>query len=233
MGVYRHPSLASHLNVVVTGIATQQSRHFRTVLGGASRELAAAVRAAVQAVLGGGTELLHLGLDDTSEWIRKGILEEHRRRGRFDVQLEVEIAQRFAVRTDHMAHRCIQLARLALTGSPGEPVRRFLSRVGRCYVVGLLPESVVMCRAVLEQAVLEKFQRNRKPLPAANGKSEMRARLRRAEDLGWISRREREDAWQVWLRGSKAVHEDPHLTTDVLGTITTTMSLLSTLYADT
>jgi hypothetical protein len=231
VGTYKYRSLASQLAVLATGVAAQQSRHFRTALGGSNRELQSAVLAAATAVLTGGSDLVSPNLEDVPAFIRKAILDPKRRRGRFDVQLELEIARRFAIRTDRMAQRCLDLARLALKASPGETVRRFLGRIGRSYMAGLFPESVIMCRAVLEQAVLEKFQREGKPPPQPpRGKSEVGARLARAEELGWITRKQRREAWDIHIRGSKAVHQDPELTTDVLGTIAATVAILDALY---
>jgi hypothetical protein len=69
--MYRYRSLASQLAVVATGVAAQQRRHFRTALGGIN--LLSAVRAAVEAVLDGGTTLVAERLDDIPEMFRKGI----------------------------------------------------------------------------------------------------------------------------------------------------------------
>lgn len=234
MSRYTYRSLTSHMAVTVRGVAVEQSRHFRTALGGDHRELLAGVRAATKAVLEGGSDLVAGGLDDLPAMIRGWILAESRTRGRLDVQLELEIARRFTLRTDIMAKRCLDLSRLALKVAPGPRARRFLGRVGRSYILGLNPEAIVMCRAALEQAVVERFERARKPLPPVTEKekSAMRVRLRRAEELKWITTRQREDAWKVWLRGNKAIHNDPHLTTDAKGTIAMTMAILDALHSD-
>lgn len=234
MSSYRYRSLASQLKVTAAGVATQQARHFRTALGGDSRELLSAVREATRAVFGGGADLLTPSLDHLPALVREWILDQDRARGRLDVQLELEIAQLFALRTDAMARRCLELARLALTVTPGSSAQRFLSRVGRSYIAGFYPEAIIMCRSTIEQAVVDRFARARKPLPRADdkSKSDMRARLRKAEDLGWITRGQHNDAWQVWLRGNKTVHDDPNITTDVAGTIMLTLSVLSALHPD-
>ncbi len=232
MSTYRYRSLASQLCVVADGVASQQSRHFRTTLGGSNTLILRAACAAAQVVLGESTTLVAKPLDGLPAMLREYILDEPRSRGRLDVQLELEVAKLFALRTDRMADRCLKLARLSLKVSPGERALRFLSRVGRSYVAGLQPETVVMCRAVLEQAVLERFGREKKALPRPDGKSEMGARLSRAEDLGWITRGQRQEIWQVHLRGNKAVHENPDLTADALDTIEITMRMLGVLYSD-
>jgi hypothetical protein len=90
----------------------------------------------------------------------------------------------------------------------------------------------MLCRAVTENAVLEKYARKKLPLPATpEGKSNMRSRLDAAVRFGLISESRAEDAWLIWKRGNKAAHEDPEATRDVLGTIKTTMSVLQDLYA--
>lgn len=227
------PSLASHLAVVVAGVSAQQGRHFRTALG-PTASLKKEVLAAVRAVLDGGTTLVASKLDDRlSEMFREGVLDGKRVRGRFDVQLELEIAKRFTLRTDRMARRCLELARLSMELAPAPPVQQFLGRVAQCYVLGLYPESIVMCRAVVEQGVTDKFRRLKKPFPLpAPGKSEIKARLFNAEERGWLTRGQRNMAWDVCQRGNKAVHEDPHATSDVIGTIKATLEVLTALYAD-
>jgi len=233
MARYRYQSLATHLQVVIDGIASQQEKHFRNALGGDNPEILRATRAAAKTVLGGATSLVSPPLDGFPDIVRSAILEADRPRGRLDVQMELEVARRFVPRTVEMADRCLALARLALTVSPGEKAIQFLSRVGRCYVIGLFPESVVMCRASLENAVKEKYQRAGKPLPALPaGKSENQWLLERAEVHGWLTRRQRNDARDVYQRANKAVHEDPNITTDALGTIEITLRIVRALYAD-
>lgn len=228
--MYRHRSLASQLKVVVDGVAIQQARHFRTALGGREKVLRRAVMGGVKAILDGGSDLVMAELEGLAESVRKGLLDKQRPAGRFNVQLELEIAKRYTLRTDLIAQRCIEVARLALTAIPGTPARRFLSRVGRTYMLGLYPESVIMCRAALEQAITEKYELEKKPFPPPIGKSEIGARLAKAEDLGWLTRKEVNLAKTVLVRGNKAVHEDPTVTTDAIGTIETTLLLLKKLY---
>ncbi len=147
-------------------------------------------------------------------------------------KIEIEVAQEFTGETDKMAERCLDLTTEVVQHSPAEPVLRFLRRVTRCYVAGFSPEVIILCRAVLENAVLEKYEREQKPLPnVPAGKSEMSARLAKAEDYGWLSRRQREEAWTVWKRGSKAAHEDPTITAAALETVRITMSVLLQLYS--
>src|SRR5574341_2136972 len=128
-------------------------------------------------------------------------------------KVQIDMAWEFANHTDAIAKRCLEVTDEVVKEQPGEAVLRFLRRLTRCYVAGFYPETIILCRAVLENAVLEKYERERKPLPVARpGQSEMGARLARAEDDGWISRKHRTDAWTVWTRGNTAVHKDPTVT---------------------
>jgi hypothetical protein len=229
----RVTSLASQLEATTNEFGKRQSEHFRTALGdGAVGEQAvAAVLEMARGLLSAGSTMVRVPLDSFAESLTRQILERPSSPGRLSAQVELEIARIFVVHTDEMAERCLELARIALQISPGEPVLQFLNRLGRCYIAGFFPESVVMCRAVLENAVVEKFARERKPLPIPGpGKSEMRARLNRAEEHGWLTRKQRDDAWAIWERGSKAAHRDPHVTKAVLDTIKTTVTLLGLLY---
>ena len=147
-------------------------------------------------------------------------------------RLQIDVAWEYANHTDSMARRCLEVTDHVLKRQPREAVLRFLRRVSRCYVAGFYPEAIILCRAVLENALREKYERAGKPLPAPRpGQSEMGARLAKAEDYDWLTRHDRNDAWTIWKRGSKAVHEDPTVTSAAMDTIQKTISVLIALYA--
>ena len=75
MVAYKYRSLAAELALTATGVAPQQSRHFRTALGGESRELLAAVRATTRAVMASDNDLAATRLDDLPAMLSRGILE--------------------------------------------------------------------------------------------------------------------------------------------------------------
>src|SRR5690606_20473403 len=103
--------------------------------------------------------------------------------------------------------------------------------LSRCYIAGFLPECVMLCRAVVENAFVQKFADKELPLPATeSGETPMRVRIEAARRFKFLSPARANDAWIVWKRGSKAAHEDPGATTDVLDTIRMTMGVLSELY---
>jgi hypothetical protein len=146
-------------------------------------------------------------------------------------RIEINAANEFCTDTKGMASRCLELTREVIMARPNEAVQRFLRRLARCYIVGLMPECVMLCRAVLENAIKEKFDRKGIPLPATlAGKSEVRTRIEWARKTKWLSDSASEQAWVVWKRGSKAVHDDPEATAEVLDTIRLTMAVLRELY---
>jgi hypothetical protein len=142
---------------------------------------------------------------------------------RRDVQEKVEIllAWRFATRSDEMAQRCLQLAELLLTRSPGERVLRFMRRLSRCYIAGLIPESVMVSRAVLESAIDEATQRH-----GLTTDGRMRGKLAALVNGKYLTHASREQAWLVWTRGNTAIHHDPEAVGDALETVTMTLAVL-------
>jgi hypothetical protein len=147
-------------------------------------------------------------------------------------KLRIEVAYDYVNRINDSAERCLDLTRSVLAARPAENIAKFIQRLGRCYVSGFLPECVIICRGVLENAVRERFDRAGVPLPAtAEGVSPMRQRLEWAVTVRWLSAEAARDAWTVWQRGNTAVHDDPEATKDVLGTIQMSMRVLQELSA--
>lgn len=147
-------------------------------------------------------------------------------------KVQITLAWDFVTDVDGMAKRCVEMTREVLLKPPNETVLRFLRRVSRCYIAGFFPETVILCRGAIENAIVEKYAISNKPFPRVpEGKSETRARLDKAEDLQWISRRVKLDAWTVWKRGSKAAHEDPDACKAALETIELTKGFLLQLYS--
>jgi|GEM_PF-2823033 len=130
--------------------------------------------------------------------------------------------------------RCLDLAHLVLSAQPSTAVQKYLNRLGRCYVMGLLQECVILSRAVLENAVRELIVREEgAEKQTFKNKSTMKERLDAAEGARLISPAARRDAGVVWKRGNTAIHNDPDATQDVLGTIRMTMRVLEEIYATT
>jgi hypothetical protein len=170
--------------------------------------------------------------DGGAHWsgLRQGA-EEHGYAQELRQSVEIQIVEDFLTRLRESPDRCLALAELVHEGSVGRSTGRFLGRLGRCYIAGLFPECVILCRAVLENAVRETFDRNGVPLPATErGHASMKTRLTAARLFGWISDGGFEAAQMIWLRGNKAIHDDPEATSDVLGTIRDTMGVVGELY---
>jgi hypothetical protein len=145
--------------------------------------------------------------------------------------LQLALARKYLPGTDEMAGRCVELTRLVIQAEPSEAVRRFLGRVARCYIAGFTNECIVVCRAVLENALTDRFERSQVPMPGTDaGKSPMRVRLDAAKMFKWISPKATVDAWTIWVRGNRAVHDDPQLVNESLDTIRLTMNVLGELY---
>lgn len=146
--------------------------------------------------------------------------------------IQIEIANTYATETRSMAERCLALAQKAITAKPRPQVAKFLQRVSRCYVVGFIPECIIVCRAVLENAVTETFDRHGIPLPRdESNRSDMNVRLDAAKKFGWIDDDARKDARDVWTRGNQNVHRDPDAAKDAADTIAKVMRVLDQLYA--
>lgn len=122
--------------------------------------------------------------------------------------------------------RSVAIAQLVLKEEPTEPVGRYLKRLARCYIAGFDSECVILCRAVVENAVSARFEREGHPMP-----SQMRARVSLARTKGWLSRENEKGVMDVWVRGNKAIHADPELVKDVTGTLRLTLTATSELLA--
>lgn len=141
--------------------------------------------------------------------------------------VQLRLAWQYSTDVEGKAERCLHLSEHLLAVRPPEQVLRYLRRVSRCYILDFRAECLVMCRAVLENAVKSTYHRKRVPFPPRkNGESEMRTRLDGARQRGWLTSTARQRAWNlIWLGGNKAAHEDPDLSIDVFDTIKTVIEV--------
>lgn len=145
--------------------------------------------------------------------------------------IQVEVAWEYCTGTRQMAERVLELSDQVVFGEPNKSVRRFLRRLSRAYVVGLFPECVILCRAVMEGALGEKFQLSGVPAPEdEKGRSDLKVRIDAAERFGWITADDARAAHDVRIRGNKALHDDPLVTADAWDTLRKTMTVLRSLY---
>ena len=129
-------------------------------------------------------------------------------------RIEIELARNFSTDVRRRAERALQLSELFLDELPAEPALRFLRRLVSCFVAGFLPECVMLCRAILENAIKETFDRKEMEMP-----EKQRDRFDVAYEKKWLSYAGKRAAHDVWTRGNKAIHDDPAVTRDVLGTV--------------
>jgi hypothetical protein len=145
--------------------------------------------------------------------------------------IQIVLAEELQSDLAGMAGRCKELAEHVFAQPPGPKVSQYIQRLTRCFIAGFLPECVMLCRAVLENAVTELFEAKGIPFPASDdGTSSMRQRLAEAQRQGWLSNQAKHDAGIVWNRGNKAIHNDVAATSDILGTIQLTTSVLTEIY---
>jgi hypothetical protein len=141
-------------------------------------------------------------------------------RGLFMEELEISIAFKQVGTLRGKAMRAYELVRRAVEAAPNPGVAGYLRRMARCYISGFDAESVILARAVVENAVKELFDRRKEPYPARQpGEGEMAALLRVARQKRFLTAPAAEAARDVWHRGSKAVHNDPEAIKQVLDTI--------------
>lgn len=145
--------------------------------------------------------------------------------------IQISVALEFCTDSHVKAQRCLELIEEVVQDQPSKTVMEYMRRLSRCYIAGLGPECVIICRGVLENAIRDRFRRAKVPLPATpEGRSSMRVRIDAAHRLGFLSTAGKSSATVVWTRGSKAAHEDVNVTKDILGTVRMTMSVLRELY---
>lgn len=144
--------------------------------------------------------------------------------------LEIEVARRFSLGTRGKAERALDLSLMIMNGAPGPRTLSFLRRLSRCYIAGFDSECVILCRAVMENALLAAYDRKGLTLREyGGGEGTIKRRIDFASTAGILSNEGARNAHTIRIRGNKAVHDDPEVTTDVRGTIAMTMDVLAEL----
>ncbi len=111
-------------------------------------------------------------------------------------------------RAERMVH-CWFIARLSW------PVTRYLDLLRRSFVAGHYPETIVLCRAVVEGAVNRAIPLNETIPYARPGRDpSMADKLKHLVKMGRLPRSLERKALDVWVRGNKAIHEDPGMYKD-------------------
>lgn len=137
---------------------------------------------------------------------------------------EMDFAKSILPDFREMYRRAFQITQLVLLRKPGPKASAYLRRIPKAYVFGLEAETIMLCRASLEAAVADTFERHGMPEPET-----MRARLDAAALFGWLGEDGRQEAWAVWRRGNTVVHQDPTAVEDVLDVIRSLVVVISEL----
>ena len=145
--------------------------------------------------------------------------------GALSERIEIDLAQDAVDRLPEGTERCLRLARWVVAAQPNERVVRFLNRLGRSYVFGFGPECVILCRAVIEAAVEDTLEARGEAV-----QGNLSRKLAHAREKGLLQADAFREANQIRIRGNKAVHDDPTVTTDIDGTLQSTMLVLKQLY---
>lgn len=129
------------------------------------------------------------------------------------------------------ALRILKLWELLLDIQPGKGTLSFLQRVGRCFIWGFDPECIILCRGVLDTAFRDSVSDDVCMATYPNRKQEDREfglanRIVAAYKSNLIDKPTKALAFAVKDFGDKAVHNDPHATKDVAGTIRDTLIVL-------
>jgi hypothetical protein len=152
---------------------------------------------------------------------------------RFGIELALEIIPEITPAAD----RLFELFRMVLKTHPSEPTQKFLGRLARCYIWGFEAECVILCRAVLDTAfkdavdneVCEKYSNKRPSNKRPYDNFTLVDRIYAAEKEGLINEATRKLAKKVKARGDKAVHYQPDITKDILGTMRDTLVVIERL----
>ena len=165
----------------------------------------------LEGILAAGTTPKRLFEDPALNHLRKLALE----------RIQVHVGFANSTDVEGQAERALELTEFLLDSEPPEEVVRFVRRLTRCFVLGLHPECVVLCRAILETALKAGYRTRGAGAPGG-----LAQKISKAEAEGWLSTDARRAATTVRVRGNKAVHDDPTATEDVLGTIQLTVQVL-------
>ncbi len=148
-------------------------------------------------------------------------------------RLLIDLSWQAVGRIEEAAKRMLRLYELVLRTKPSQATQKFLGRLGRCYVWGFDSECIILCRAVLDTAfrdivpaeVCERHCRG----DASHGYT-LSNRMHAALKEGYIDGSVKRLATQVKVRGDSAVHYQPDVTQDILGTIRDTVVVLEKLH---
>lgn len=163
------------------------------------------------------------------------------------VLFQFELAYDAISELPEAAERIRALLEFAVEVAPGPVAQRYLARVARCFTWGYDAETLILCRSVLEQVLVEvvpdadvfnaidwalkEFPPDRQKVLARRDPFffAMGDRIHTARILGKLTEEEAQSAKNVRERGDKAAHDRPGPGIDVAGTVRTLTQLIGKL----
>ena len=150
-------------------------------------------------------------------------------------QIRFDIARAHVQDLEAEARRTVDLLRILVETQPSERARSYLARVSRCYIAGLDPECLIMCRAVLDAAFEDRvsdsdvkkhvpIRRRRRNIPLSD-------RIAAAQTMGIIDPHLATVARRLKDAGNDALHNVPVPTVSVLDAVRDTARLLQVIAA--
>lgn len=140
-----------------------------------------------------------------------------------ETAIQLELVGRLAADLPALVARTEEVLRLAADFRVAREVAAYARKLGRCYVAGLDTECVILCRSVLDAALKDVLDDEAQP-------RNMARRIDAAVQEEIMHPDWQEHAHCVRIRGNKAVHDEPGLTTAVYDTLRTTLFLVADLY---
>ncbi len=129
------------------------------------------------------------------------------------LQLDIDMARERIREVSRLRERTLDLVDVVLQWGPTGRSSLYLRRVASCYMLGLDPECLVMCRAVLDAAFQEKISEElvRRSLPEAEVRRgiDLLARIRAAKTAGVIRPEIADVAHRIRRAGNNVVHDEP------------------------
>jgi len=152
-------------------------------------------------------------------------------------QLELHLVSGFLPRIENGAIKLISLFRVLSyleSFTLNKSVLDFLRLVIRNYVWGFDTECVILCRSAMEMAIRERISDEmcEKHLGNRRGQYTLVDRIAVAGKENLLSDKEVKVAHSIRERGNTALHKDPGVTKDIIGTIKMTTVLIGTMTRD-
>jgi hypothetical protein len=146
-------------------------------------------------------------------------------------RMQLRLAWKLLPKTEKMADRALELAREVLSERPNQVAVDYIRRLTRCYIAGFFPETVILCRAVIEWALNDAFEKAGISVPVGeDGESALMTKIKAAKRFPVLSDEAVERAHLVRTRGNKAVHNSPKDVEHVHETMRLTFSVLGEIY---